>query len=191
MTATTLSKPWQKFFLKFKDIEVLRTSQWKEVHMLAYIVKRFEEAYNRNFCYSFQGPPSKCTEIVLVKRIYWMLNTSNPRTIKEYIDWVYDFKLIPKNIKIRKLSFFLQNGLANEFFAYRAEMQKISKATELPPDYQLIVSNLGLPVRTYGDLAFAKQALSYSGPSALGQYKQLFDQLHAIGFEDDVLKTIV
>lgn len=101
-----LSKPWQKFFAKFLDIETLRTSQWKEVHLLAYICKRYESLYKTKFAFSFKGAPSKCPEMYLVRQMIAMLATTNPKIIKEYIDWVYDFKIIPKNAKIRSLGFF-------------------------------------------------------------------------------------
>ena len=120
-----------------------------------------------------------------------MLNTSNPRTIREYIDWVYDYKIISKKIKIRKISFFLQLGLANEFYLYRDEKNKISKATELPSEYQSIANKFDLPVYTYGDLAFAKQALDQSPDiDCYMLYQKMFNELYSIGFEVDVLREL-
>ena len=39
------SKPWQKFFKKFEEIESLKVSEWKEVHILAHICKRFKQLH--------------------------------------------------------------------------------------------------------------------------------------------------
>ena len=44
-----LPKNWQNFMAKFIEIETLKTSQWKEVHFLAYICKRFEQFFGRKF----------------------------------------------------------------------------------------------------------------------------------------------
>jgi hypothetical protein len=154
-----LSKPWQNFFAKFSEIDHLKNSKWKELHQLAYICKRYEQHYGRKFIFSLRNAPSKCPEIVLVKRMCAMLGTSNARTIREYVDWVYDVKIIPKNMKIRTLAFFTTPGLGNEFFIQFAEKNKINKTTELPHEYIEIIDSLGLPVVTYGDLAFVKNAL--------------------------------
>ena len=188
-----LSKPWQKFFAKFSEIDNLKNSQWKEIHQLAYITKRYEQIYHREFAFSFTGAPSKCTEIVLVKKIGFMLNTSNAKTIKEYIDWIYDVKIIPKNIKIKNLSFFLTPGLGNEFLIYRAENIKIKKTTELPKDYQEIINDLGLSILTYGDLSFAKNILDERGEGnpAVLPYREMFNQLLSIGFEFETIKDII
>ena len=182
-----LSKPWQKFFTRFSEIETLKNSQWKEIHQLAYIIKRYEKIYNRKFAFSFKTAPSKCTELVLVKKISWLLNTTNARTITEYIDWIYDCKIIPKGIKIRNLSFFLTTGLGNEFFIYKAEKNKIKKTTELPKDYAEAISKFDLPIATYGDLAFAKNILDERD---VPLYKEMFNTLLSVGFDYDMLKDI-
>ena len=120
-----------------------------------------------------------------------MLGTSNARTIREYIDWVFDDKIIPKNMKIRTLTFFMTPGLGNEFFIAKTAKNKIERSTELPNEYKEVVESLGLPVATYGDLAFAKSALE-EAPAAASRapYKQLFEQLYAIGFDPIVLKDL-
>lgn len=194
-TATIiLSKPWQKFFAKFSEIDNLKNSKWQDIHQLAYIVKRYEQFFNRKFAFSFKGAPSRCTEIALVKKIGYMLNTTNARVITEYINWVYDKKIIPKNIKIKNISFFLTAGLGNEFLIYRAENNKIKKTTELPNDYKEIILKLDLPIYNYGDLSFAKNILDERGETnspALIPYKELFNNLLAIGFDFAILKDIV
>lgn len=186
-----LSKPWQKFFAKFVEIETLKNSKWTEIHQLAYIAKRFESLYGRKFSFSLKGAPSKCTEIVLVKKMCVMLGTTNARTIREYIDWVYDQKIIPSNMNIRSLSFFMTPGLGNEFFICRDAKNKIGRATELPSEYKEIVISLELPLATYGDLAFVQSALEEDSESeSRVPYKLLFAKLSAIGFDPLVLKDL-
>ena len=64
-----LSKPWQKFFTRFIEIDILKNSKWSEVHQLAYICKRYETFYGRKFIFSMKNAPSKCLELVLVKKM--------------------------------------------------------------------------------------------------------------------------
>lgn len=185
-----LSKHWQKFFNRFDEIETLKNCKWTEIHQLAYICKRYKEYYKNNFVFSLNTKaPSKCTEIVLVKKMCAMLGTSNPTTIREYIDWVFDKKIIPNKMKIRTLAFFMSTGLGNEFLLYRQEKNKIDRSTELPTDYKTIVDELELPITTYGELAFAKSAVDQN-PEGRASYKAMFDKLLSIGFEFDIIKDL-
>jgi hypothetical protein len=186
-----LSKPWQKFFAKFQEIETLKNSKWTDVHQLAYLCQRYERHYGRKFAFSLMRAPSKCTEIVLIKKMCAMLGTTNARTIREYIDWVFDHKIIPYNLQIRSLSYFMTPGLGNEFHFFFSKKNKIEKSTELPQEYQEIITSLDLPVATYGDLAFAKHALEESPDNeARAPYKELFSRLYSIGFDPTVLKDM-
>lgn len=191
-TLQLLSKPWQKFFAKFTEIDTLKNSQWKEVHVLAYICRRYEQMYGKKFSFSFRGAPSKCAEIYMVRKIMAMLNTTNMRTVRAYIDWVYDMKIAPAKLKIRTLGFFTTPGFGNEFSLFREEQAKIAKSTELPKEYRQVADTLDLPATTYGDLAFIKMALEQS-PDAddMSSYRLLFQNLMAIGFEPSVLNNLV
>jgi hypothetical protein len=186
-----LSKHWQNFFTRFAEIDILKNSKWKEIHQLAYICRRYEQHYGRKFAFSMGNAPSKCTEMVMVKKMCAMLGTTNARTIREYVDWVYDTKIIPKDMKLRTLAFFISPGLGNEFFIYRAAKNRIEKTTELPEEYRVIVDSLGLPVNTYGDLAFVRNALDEQPENESRiPYRQLFDKLYAIGFDPIILKEL-
>jgi len=54
-----LSKPWQKFFKKFEEIDTIKVSEWKDVHVLAYICQRYEQQYGRKFAVTIKGAPTK------------------------------------------------------------------------------------------------------------------------------------
>lgn len=188
---TLLSKPWQKFLAKFDEIQTLRTSQWKEVHFLGHICKRYLGIYGKAFALSYKGAPSKCTEIFMVKRMIAMLGTSNPHVIKAYIDWVYDKKIIAKDFNFRAIGFFCNTSMVNEFQIVRAKQSKIEKSTELPNEYKEAANVLELTVNTYGDLAFIKMALDQSAENERIPYRTLFNNLMAIGFEPSVLKDLL
>ena len=185
-----LPKVWQNFMNKFFEIETLKISQWKEVHFLAYICKRFEQCFGRKFPLDMRYAPSKSPNIYFIKKMFAMLNTTDTRIIKEYIDWVWDEKIIPKKIKIRTLAFFLAPTVCNEFLYKRNEKLKPTRSTEIPPEYKSIAETLGVNVSTYGDLAFIKTAINQDNNNSYKEYKKLFMHLKSLGFEESILEQI-
>jgi hypothetical protein len=185
------SKWWVKFFKKFDEIEDVPQSKWKPVHHLSYLTKRYEDIYGKRFSFSLKGSPSKCTEVFMIKRLMAVLGTSNQRTIKEYIDWVYDKKVIPEGRRFRSVGFFVNSQFCNEFHLDKKEKQKITRSTPLPPVYQTVIDNLDMGVMTYGELAFVKQALDQSPESKSREpYKVLFKELYRVGFTYNMLEGI-
>ena len=183
------SKRWVTFFKKFDEIENIPTSKWKQVHQLSYLTKRYEDAYGKHFSFSLNGAPSKCTQIHMINKLMAVLGTSNQRTIKEYIDWVYDKKIIPGGRKFRSIGFFANSQFCNEFHLEKLEQKKITRATELPAEYRAVGLELGM--NTFGDLAFAKQALD-EAPEAKSRepYRVLFKELYRVGFNYSMLEGI-
>jgi hypothetical protein len=149
-----LNAAWRKFFNKFNEIDTLKVSEWREVHILAYICKRYEELFKNKFSVAIKGAPGKSPDVYITKRIIASLNTTNTRTIKEYIDWVYDVKIIPKRVHFRKIGFFLTEGFANEFLHNRMKKKIITRSTPLPEAFVDIAKDLGIDISTYGDIAF-------------------------------------
>lgn len=187
-----LSKPWQKFLAKFSEINELQNSKWKEVHLLGYICKRYEEVFGCKFALTYRGAPSKCVEIHMVKKIMAMLNTTNMRIIRTYIDWVYDVKILPKKIRFRTLGFFTTPGFANEFAAFKTEKERVTKTTELPVEYRQVAEMMEIDANTYGDLAFIKMAVEQSPDSeSRAPYKKLLHHLSVIGFDTTILNSLV
>ena len=184
-----LPKCWQNFFNKFKEIDTLKVSKWKPVHHLGYLSKRYEETYGKKYAFSLQKVPSKSSEVFLIKKIGAMLCTTNQRTIKEYIDWVFDEKIIPKNKKIRSLAFFISLGLGNEFNLVREQRKIITRDTPLPNEYKKVAEEMGISIDTYGDVAFIKQALDISS-SGREDYLSMYKKLLMYGFEPSLLEDI-
>jgi len=186
-----LSKHWQKFLLKFEEINNLDPSEWKEVHLLSFFCKRYEQAYSQKYSLSFKTTaPSRCPEINVIKRVQAMLNTTNTAIVKEYIFWVFDVKIVPSKTKIRSINYLLTNGYGNEFNQFWINKNKVDKTTELPDEYKQIALKLGVQVSTYGDLAFAKMALESYDNDSTEPYKKLFHTLKVIGFNEDVLERM-
>jgi hypothetical protein len=188
-----VSKRWKTFFNKFKQIDnpELKVSQWTPLNVLSYFDKRFRECYKKNFVYSLNRVPSKCSELALIKKVYAMLCTTNPRTIKEYIDWVFDKKIIEKGLNIRTLAFFMNAALGNEFMTFKNNEAKITRSKELPPIYANVIKECDLPIATYGELAFIKDALDKNlNIGEIDKYKDMFFKLYSYGFEDELLKNL-
>lgn len=189
LTDNLVSKPWLKFLAKFTQIKTLPLPEWKEVHLLAFFCQRFEILYQKKFALSFRGAPSKCTEIYMIKRTMAMLDTTNPEIIHNYINWIFEKKIIPQKLKIRTIGFLTTPGFGNEFQNFQEESNKIIRSTQLPESYVRIAQNLDIQISTYGELAFIKMALDQT-PSRTS-YKTLLDNLIQIGFKPLILNSLV
>lgn len=185
-----LSKPWQKFFLKFFEIEEIKVSKWKEVHLLAYICKRYKEHFGFPYSVTIQGAPSKSPDIYMMKRIIASLGTTNMRTVREYVDWVFDEKVIKTKRKLRKFGYFSTAGFVNEFKIYKAEKDKPKRSTPLPEDYRMVADNFEISVKTYGDLAFIKLAADRFGGDKTNPNVVFFSNLRAVGFDESILERL-
>jgi len=183
------SKWWVKFFKRFDEIDTVPEHEWQPIHLLAYFCRRFENHFGKRFSFALKGSPSKCPEIFHIKRVMGVLGTSNQIVMREYIDWVFDTKIIPINKKIRSIGFMANASYCNEFHLHRKEKKKLARTTEIPEDYKKVVDEMGLPIRTFGDLAFAKQALE-ENPMGREAYERMFDKLYAIGFEYQMLQGL-
>lgn len=185
-----LTKPWQKFFDKLNEFEDLKVSQWKDVHVLGYILKRYKDLHDKEYSITVKNAPSKCPDMVIVRRIFATLNTTNMKTIKDYIDWVYDTKVAPKKMKFRTIGFFLTTGFANEFLNWRdSAKNSFSRASELPSDYLSIASSLGVHASTYGDLAFIQMAVEANDDKSSNNFV-LLKNLEVLGLDLDKLKEL-
>lgn len=181
---------YKKFFEKFKEIDTIEPSDWKLAHILSYFCKKYKEQYNTDYKFKFNSPaPSKCFEVFQIKKLSSML-TSNPSLLKEYIDWVYENKVIKAKRKLTSISFITNEQTVNEYkinvlFANSLETTT-SRSTPLPEKYKSIFENAGFPVNTYGDLSFLFQMTEM--PEHL---KDAFKNIEDIGFNKDLLNKIV
>ncbi len=188
-----MSGPWIKFFNKFKDIEEepfkSKVFLWKDVHMLAYICKRFELLYNKKFSITIKNAPTKCPEMFFVSKMIRTLGTTNMVIVKKYVDWIYDTKIIPENKKIRTLSYFMTPGFCNEFHFEQSEGEIIKRSSYLPNNYKQIAESLNISVSTYGDLAFIKMAADRTN-DLNNPHVQFIKNIQAAGFELSILEKL-
>lgn len=179
---------YKKLFEKFKEIETIETSKWNTNHILGYFVKKYKQQYNTDYKFKFNTPqPSKCFEIFQVKRLANFLS-SDPNILKEYIDWIFQNKVVKAKRKLTSISFMTLESVVNEYkinFALNPN-QAINRTTNIPSKYKNIFPNTLSHVNTYGDLAFI-----YQVPELVKENSTLFDQMKLLGFDFSILNKIV
>jgi hypothetical protein len=184
------NEAWSKFLDKFKDIDSVNIKDWKAQHLLAYFCKKYYETYNVKYSFKFNSPfPMKSFEIFQIKKLASLL-TSKPELLKEYIDWVYATKVVKAKRRLTSISFMTVEGVVNEYkiniLLAGKNIVPVNRTTDLPTNFASILSNIGLPIKTYGDLAFASQMNDPSPEILLA-----FSKLEEAGFDKTILTKIV
>jgi len=183
------NQKYAKLFESFKEIETLEVSQWETNHILGYFVKKYKDHYNLDYKFKFNSPaPSKCFEIFQIKKLAMILS-SDPTILKNYIDWVYQNKVVQAKKRLTSISFLtreesVQDYKMNIVFADN-KTQSISRSVPLPDDYQQIFQEFGFMTKTYGDLAFLFQM------EKTPELSNAFTKLRAWGFDDAIVGLIV
>ncbi len=182
---------WRRFKQRLDSYADIPLSDWKQEQILGHILKRWKDHAGMEYPLSYSGPPTKCKEIYCVRRTMLMLGTENPHILKEYVDWIFDTKIIPGKVELTSIAYFFVSGFILNFKAELRKRARISRATELPPEIQNVAIGLELDIRTYGDLAFAKVALEDDPENEeLDIYSHLFIKLKEMGFDEDVLSSL-
>lgn len=157
----SVSETYKKFFNKFAEIETLPLKEWRTNHILAYICKKYEEYYKLKYTFKFNNPaPSKSFEVFQIKKLANMLS-SDPEILKNYIDWIFQYKIIEKKKRITSLGYFTHADIVNEYkFKYlfnKKDVVGINRSDQLPENVAILCSTFGFDIRTYGELAFVKK----------------------------------
>lgn len=181
----SVSEHYKKFFLKFKEIDELPISSWQVAHLLGYLCKRYEDYYGLKYSFKFNATaPSKCYEVYSIKKLANMLS-SDPQILKDYLDWVFDKKVIERKKRITSLGYFTNLEIISEFkfkFLFNKGGSTISRTDKLPDNILLICAKYGMgDIKTYAELAFVKK---------MPGYEQLFQELLVNNFQIDILDKI-
>lgn len=187
-----LSAWWVKFFERIRGFNDIEVSKWADQEILGYLCSKYEQLYGHSFSFSLKGSPSRCDEMFAIKKIKMVLNSDNPKLIKEYIDWVFASKLEGKQTKIVSMKYFMTPGICNEFKHHHIKKSKISRTTQLPNDVINAFAEESHPeINTYGDLAFIKMAVDGS-PDAeeMSEYKNLLNLAERYCFDLKTLDTL-
>lgn len=184
------NEKYQKFFVKFAEIDTLPVEQWKLVHLLSYFCRKYKETYQLDYAWKFNNPnPNKCFEV-------WQMNTlvaklsAKPQILKDYIDWAYD-NLVPKaKRRFTSLSFMTKDEVVNpykmEVLFGKKSSPNIDRSTPLPEKYHQALGKYFSSITTYGALAFAMQM----DPKLEGLDEAL-ERMKVLGFDMEILKRVV
>lgn len=185
-----LPKRWVSFFARINAISDANVDEWTNLDFLAYFGFRFKKHFGRQYSFdTAKRSPSSSSDVFFVSKLANLLQTTNPNKIKNYIDWVFDHKVIRNNRKITSFGYFINNNLCNEYFNFAQKRDKTTKSTELPKEYQEVINLLNLSVGTWGDLLFVKQAVD-ANPIGREEYQKMFNELYKIGFEFNMLEGL-
>jgi len=177
-----VSEHYKKFFNKFEEINSLPITEWKVVHLLGYLCAKYEAYYNLKYSFKFNNPaPSKSYEVYQIKKLSNMLS-SDPTILKQYLDWVFDKKIIEKNKRITSLGYFTHLDIINEFkFKFLFNKKTIIRTDNLPDSIINICSKYGVSISNYAELAFVKKMPDKS---------DLINEIKDTGFDLNILDKI-
>jgi hypothetical protein len=175
---------YEKFFAKFGEIDTVNVAEWRIVHLLGYLCKRYEEHYGVKYSFKFNNPaPSKSYETYQIQKLSNMLS-SDPTILKDYLDWVFKHKIIEKKKRITALGYFTHQDIVNEYkfkFLLNKKNQTIARSDSLPSNIAELCSKHGFDIKTYAELAFIKK---------MPDQDSLFDELRAADFKVEILDKI-
>lgn len=182
---------WRRFKERLDAYDSVPVDQWTAEHVLGHILKRYRDFYGVDFTLSYTRSPTKSSEMYCVKRMMAALGSESGELAKQYIDWVFDNAIEPKNTNIRSVAFFFTGTLILRFKSEYRKMMTITRTTPLPAEWVNIGVDLGVTISTYGDLAFAKMTLDYQDDEEVsGPYLDLFRKLKDKGFDPKVLENL-
>lgn len=148
-----------KFFKKFEDAKSLEPKQWNATHVLGYFIDKYENHYKSKYKFKFNtSAPSKCFEVFQIKKLSSILS-SDPIILKEYIDWVFDAKVIKARRKLTSISFMTSEGVVGEYKMnyFLSDKKKIDRSTPLPENIKAVFKEIGFNLSNYGELSFLSQ----------------------------------
>jgi hypothetical protein len=180
----SVSKHYQKFFDKFADIDTVPVEEWRPVHIIGYLCKKYEEYYGFKYSFKFNNPaPSKSYEVYQINKLANMLS-SDPKILKNYLDWVFEQKVIERKKRITSLGYFTHVDIVNEYkFKYLLNKKGtvVGRADQLPAGVKEICARFGFDIGTYAELAFLKK---------MPDQTPLLNALVQSGFNIDILDKI-
>lgn len=176
----SVSPAWDKFLQKSK--EQIPTEEWKLAHILGHWYSIYEKQYGRTYTINFSQPPGKSFDVLRIKSIANNIS-SDPVILRDYIDWVFNEKVIKNKLNIKTLAVLVKDEYINEYKERLTMTNKpIDRSTPIPPNFANVIKAHNQPFKTYGELAYARKAGS--------EYQFLFDNLSKVGFNLSVLDKV-
>lgn len=170
---------WAKFFARSNEIDTLPVLEWTSAHLILYWCKKYITYYNTNYSFKFNSNSfSKSFENFQINKLFNILS-SDPKIIKDYIDWWFCTQIVKKKNKVRSISAMTDVNIVNiyKFDILIPGNISIDRTTALPKEYIDIISLYDPEIKTYGALAFANLVVKTG--SAPKQYNDMFSALNS------------
>lgn len=180
------NKNYNKFYDKIKLTDNIKINDWNLYNVLGYFCKKYYNSYNA--VYNFRcntSSPTKSTDYHIMNVLCSKI-TKDPVLLKQYIDWLFDEKLIPNKKRITSITILNCENYIEEFknkFLFN-EIKKIKRSDILPSKYLELLSEY--EVKTYGDLAFLYLLLGKNSKS-----DSVFKVLTDNGFDINLVFKVV
>ncbi len=185
------NKSWEKFFARFDERKTLNLEEWKPIHLLSYFSEKYKQKYNIQYSFKFNTTaPSKSFEVWQMNKLGTILST-DPKLLKEYIDWVFEAKTINLKKRFSSISFLTKEEHVREFklnhlMVSKSNNDRFDRAIGLPKEYLSILLKHNLhSIQTYGDLSFLLLV------DKSEEINQVIAELKNIGFNEDILNKII
>jgi hypothetical protein len=168
----------KKLFSKFPEIETLAVENWVTYHLVGYFFKKYKDYYGCDYAFSYSKPQvSKCKEVFTINRIKAMIS-GDPKTVKEYIDYVFEKKVSHSKRKLTSITFLIAENTMKDFRLEKLLQpdrihDKIDRSTAIPDSWKEYFDNKQIPVQTYGQLIFYIEATKNEEVMDLVNYDQL------------------
>jgi hypothetical protein len=151
-------KAYAGLFKKFAEINIIPINEWSYNHLLGYFCQKYKEFYKTDYQFGYDKPqPSKCMEVFTIQRLL-LLVSSDPVTIKDYIDFVFEKRVSKSKRKLTSITFMMADFLMTEFKTiYQLKQtpnQKIDRTTKLPKTALNFLKLKNIQIETYGDVGF-------------------------------------
>jgi len=143
------------FFKKISEYKNIPNNTWTKNHVLGYFVFKFNSKNTKPYVFKYNSmAPSKSFEVFQISKLGIHLS-QDPIIVKNYIDWLFDVKLVGK--KISSISALTKSSNLEEFkykFLNNLLNQTLKRSDQLSIELYNLIKNFNSSIKTYGDLAF-------------------------------------
>jgi len=179
-----ISLPWQKFLKRLNEFKNKELNKWEVYDFAGYIIETINKQTKKPYVLTFNGPPASCEEIYLIRTSQVRLGNPSNLRYKEFLDWLIKGRL--RNRKSWTTFAFLSEKACRDF--NRKPDSGIDRTTPLPIGFKEMSEHFGVPLQTYGDLAFAKMELTHDPDP---KYIELFENLLDAGLNEEDLEALL
>lgn len=151
--------------------------------LLGYFTELYKKHYGIEFTFSLnESGLFRGKEVFCIRRMYAMLG-ADAQISKEYIDWIFEVKIIKKKRRVTSLGLLCTSELVQEYKLCRQKSKRIVRSRPIPEKMILwinqnapeVLSHVSL--RDFGELKMALIAYREGHFDSIGDFKIFTDRL--------------